>query len=85
MPIVFCYLDPFSMKQSVIKIENDKSEVLFSADLNSVAEFMAHTYATNQYSRIVLKGSLADLVSENIRNYCLNVYNLSNIEIEVLK
>ena len=82
MPIMFCYLDPFSMKQSVIKIE---SEVLFSADLNSVAEFMAHTYATNQYSRIVLKGSLADLVSENIRNYCLNVYNLSNIEIEVLK
>ena len=54
MPIIFCYLDPFSMKQSVIKIENDKSE--YSADLNHVAEFMANTYATGKYSRIVLKG-----------------------------
>ncbi len=56
MPIIFCYLDPFSMKQSVIKIENDKSEIMYSADLNHVAEFMANAYATGKYSRIVLKG-----------------------------
>lgn len=85
MPIIFCYLDPFSMKQSVIKIENDKSEVMYSADLNHVAEFMANTYATGKYSRIVLKGQLAELMSENIRSYCLNMYNLNKIEIEVLK
>ena len=82
---MFCQIDPFAMKQTVVKIEADHSELLYQSDINGVAEFMANAYATHQYGRIVLKGQLATLVSENIRSYALNVYNLNNIEIEVLK
>lgn len=85
MPIMFCYFDPFTMKQTVMAITQNSSAFLCDGSMEEVCDLMAAYYATGNYSQIVLKGMLAESAADQIRTYAKTNYNLSNINIEVLK
>ena len=46
---------------------------------------MATEYNNGGYERIVLKGTLADNLADEIRSYSKTKYGFNNIEIEVIK
>lgn len=84
MPVIYCNIDPFVMKQSVLEMSNNGAEVIFSGNMTEIAVFMAQAYSTKKYDRIVLQGSQTEKIVEDIRFYGLTNYNLNNIEIEVI-
>ena len=87
MPVMFCYIDPFVMKQQVIKLGPNTTELLYCGSIDEVSDYMASEYSFNgPYDRIVLKGSLAETVADQIRQHAMVKYsNRKEIEIEVLK
>ena len=82
---MFCYIDSFSIAQQVVELTPGNAEAIFSGDIDSVCQFMAHQYNQKLYDRIVLKGALADSIADQVRNYAMVNYSNNNIEIEVLK
>lgn len=85
MPVMFCYIDPFDMRQQVVKLSPDNTSLLFCGTIDEIVPGMALEYSTNSYDRIVLKGVLAESVAEQILEYGRTNYGLKDIEIEVLK
>ena len=85
MPIMFCYIDPFVMDQQVVKLTPGTTEVLFTGSLDNVCQFMSNEYHNGDYNKITLTGMLAESVAEKIRDYGKTLYDLNDIEIEVLK
>lgn len=85
MPVMFCYIDPFIMNQSVIEITPNDNVILFKGPLELACDYMAGQYSMKEYDRIVLKGGLADSAAEMIREYAITKYSANNIKIEVLK
>ena len=84
MPIIFCYIDPFTMQQAVIKLTPEDAINIFHGNIDEITTFIAEEYNHDDYDRIVLKGTLADSVADQIRAYSLTKYNNKEIEIEVL-
>ena len=85
MPIMFCYVDPFVMDQQVVKLTPGETEMIYHGSLDSISTFMATEYNNGGYDRIVLKGTLADTVADQIRENSKTRYGLGEINIEVLK
>ena len=85
MPIMFCYIDPFIMQQQVIKLTPGNAETIFSGELYDTCRFIAAEYNNGGYDRVVLKGTLAESVADQIRDNSKTLYGLKEIEIEVLK
>ena len=86
MPIMFCFIDPFVMQQTVTAVLSDSSYTLFTAkDLNETCELLATYYSTGDFRQIVLKGTLAESVADQVRSYGKISYNLKDMNIEVLK
>ena len=85
MPIMFCYIDSFTLNQQVVKLTPGDAEVIFRGKLDDVCDFMAYAYHKDKYDRIVLKGTLAESVVDQIRFQAQVKYNKDDIEIEVLK
>lgn len=87
MPVIFCYLDPFVMKQQVIKLGPNNTELLYCGSMEEVSDYIASEYSFGgPYDRIVLKGTLAESVADQIRECAMLKYsNKKEIEIEVLK
>ena len=85
MPVMFCYIDPFDMRQQVVKLSPDSTSLLFCGTIDEIIPGMVTEYSTNSYDKIVLKGAMADNIAERIHEYGKTTYGLENIEIEVLK
>ena len=85
MPVMFCYIDPFTMEQAVTKLTPGDAENIFHGSIDEVTTFMAEEYNHEKYDRIVLNGPLAETIADQIRTYSLTKYNNREIEIEVLK
>ena len=85
MPVMFCYIDPFIMQQQVIKLTPGNAEAIFSGELYDICKFIATEYNNGGYDRVVLKGTLAESVADQIRENSKTLYGLKEIEIEVLK
>ena len=85
MPVMFCYIDPFIMRQQVVKLTPGDTEVIFEGDLNEVCRFIANEYNSGEYDRVALKGTLAETVADRVRETSKLMYGLKEIEIEVLK
>ena len=85
MPVMFCYIDPFIMRQQVVKLTPGETKVIFEGGLDEVCRFIANEYNNGGYDRIVLKGALADTVADQIRENSKTRYGLGEINIEVLK
>ena len=82
---MFCYIDPFDMNQQIVKLTPNSSEAIFNGTLSEASAFMATEYNNGGYERIVLKGTLADNLADEIRSYSKTKYGFNNIEIEVIK
>ena len=87
MPIIFCNVDPFIVYQYVLEVGPNFNKEMYKGNLEQVADFMANAYSTNQYEKIVLKGTVyADFLAEKIKGYGKNLYGLNDdIKIEVIK
>ena len=85
MPVMFCYIDPFIMRQQVVKLTPGETEVIFVVCLDEVCRFIANEYNNGGYDRVALKGTLAETVADRVRENSKLMYGLKEIEIEVLK
>lgn len=85
MPVMFCYIDPFIMRQQVVKLTPGDTEVIFEGGLDEVCRFIANEYNNGGYDRVALKGTLAETVADRVRETSKLMYGLKEIEIEVLK
>ena len=85
MPVMFCYIDSFTMDQQVIKLSPGDAEVIFRGNLSDASDFMAYTYQNDKYDRIVLNVTLAESVADQIRFQAQSKYSKNEIQIEVLK
>lgn len=84
MPIIFCYIDPFALKQQVIKISANNTEQIYSGSIDEISHYIAFIYNDEDYQKIILKGSLAENIADQIRLYAMTDYNKNKIEIEVI-
>lgn len=84
MPVIFCYIDPFDMRQQVVKLSPNDTTVLFNGTIDEVIQGMITEYSSHEYDRIVLKGIMADEVADRMRETSRTTYGIENIEIEVL-
>lgn len=84
MPVMFCYIDPFVMNQSVVELTPEDQKVLYSGQLDEVCNYIAQEYMNNKYDKVVLKGTLAESVADQIRAYSIMSYGYNDIEIEVI-
>ena len=80
MPVMFCYIDPFIMRQQVVKLTPGDTEIIFEGGFDEVCHFIANEYNNGGYERIALKGTL-----DRVRETSKLMYGLKEIEIEVLK
>lgn len=82
---MYCNFNMFDLNSQVYEIDNGApSRELFSGTFDEVCAFMANTYQTNKYDKIVLDGPYAMKVEDEIRTYSKINYNFDNINIEVL-
>lgn len=65
----------------------NSTELLYCGSIDEVSDYMASEYNFGgPYDRIVLKGTLAETVADQIREFSVAKYaNKKEIEIEVLK
>ena len=88
MPLIYCVYDQFVLKHSIYSLDPNTNmcELLYNTNsIDKVCECIAQYYNTGEYSKILLAGSGAEGLKEQIlQTYTLN-YNKKDIEIEVIK
>ena len=85
MPVIFCNFDMFNMNAQVLVVkEGAQTQPLFTGDFESVCNYMAAEYSTNNYAKIILAGPYAKVLEDRVRTYSMMNYNNNEINIEII-
>lgn len=76
----------FDMVSPVFSLStNGDSELIFRGTFEDVCAFMAQTYATKEFEKVILAGPYAESVGDRVRSYYRTNYNLDDINIEIME